>query len=105
MTLPIELSAEAEEELDVAAGWFDDQRPGLGSEFVEAIDEAVTLIAEWPRIGALIEGTPHALELRRAPVPRFRFHVGYLVLDDRLRVLAVAHDHRKPGYWHPRAGR
>lgn len=33
----------------------------------------------------------------------FRFHVGYLVLDDRVRVLAVAHDHRKPGYWLPRA--
>lgn len=105
MTLPTELSAEAEEELDIAAVWFDEQRPGLGSEFLEAIDEVLSMIAEWPRTGSIIEDIPADLELRRAPVSRFRFHVGYLVLDDRLRVLAIAHDHRKPGYWHPRAGR
>lgn len=103
MTLAIELSAEAEQELDVAAGWFDQQRPGLGREFLEAIDEALARIAEWPRIGAIIKDTAPDLEVRRAPVPRFRFHVGYLVLVDRVRVLAVAHDHRRPGYWHPRA--
>jgi toxin ParE1/3/4 len=62
------------------------------------------VIAEWPRTGSIVEDAPADLEIRRAPVSRFRFHVGYVVLDDRVRVLAVAHDHRKPGYWQTRVG-
>lgn len=105
MTFPVEFSAEAEEELDFAAVWFDEQRLGLGSEFLEAIEDVLSLLAEWPRTGSIIEDTPANLEIRRAPVSRFRFYVGYLVLDDRVRVLAVSHHHRKPGYWHQRVGR
>jgi plasmid stabilization system protein ParE len=105
VTFRVEFSAEAEEELDVAAVWFDEQRPGLGSEFLEAIEEILSLLTVWPRTGSIIEDTPANLEIRRAPVSRFRFYVGYLVLDDRVRVLAVAHHHRKPGYWHQRVGR
>lgn len=105
MTFPVEFSAEAEEELDVAAVWFEEQRLGLGSEFLDAIEEVLSLLAEWPRTGSIIEDTPANLEIRRAPVPRFRFYVGYLVLDDRVRVLGVSHHHRKPGYWHQRVGR
>jgi toxin ParE1/3/4 len=105
VTFPFEFSAEAEEELDVTAVWFDEQRLGLGSDFLEAIEEVLSLLAEWPRTGSIIEDTPANLEIRRAPVSRFRFYVGYLVLDDRVRVLAIAHHHRKPGYWHPRVDR
>jgi hypothetical protein len=40
VTWRVEFSAEAEEELGVAAIWFDEQRSGLGSEFVDATEEA-----------------------------------------------------------------
>lgn len=103
MTLPIEFSAEAEEEFDAAVVWFDEQRPGFRSEFSEAIDVAVRLIAEWPRSGSIIE--EHSWGPRASASARLALRLGYLVLDDRVQVLAVAHDHRKPGYWHPRAGR
>jgi plasmid stabilization system protein ParE len=101
--LPIEFSAEAEEELEAAVVWFDEQRSGLGSDFMEAIDDAIGLISEWPRSGSIVVDVPEDLEVRRAPISRFRFHLGFLMLRDRVRVLAVAHDHRKPGYWLPRA--
>jgi hypothetical protein len=55
VTFPVEFSAEAEEELDVAAVWFDEQRSGLGSEFVEAIEEVLSVLAEWPRTGSIVE--------------------------------------------------
>lgn len=103
MTLLAEFSAEAEEELEAAAVWFDEQRPRLGSEFLEAVDDALALIVDWPRSGPIVGVVSDGVEVRRAPIPRFRFHLGYLVLDDRVRVLAVAHDHRKPGYWRTRA--
>ena len=34
-------------------------------------------------------------------VTRFPYHVVYLEVNDRIRILAVAHDRRKPGYWKP----
>lgn len=104
MTAAIEFSAEAEDELDAAAVWFDEQRPGLGREFVGAVDAALELVAKWPGTGAVVDDVPAEFDVRRAPVSRFRFHVAYLVNDGRLRVLAVAHDHRKPGYWLDRLG-
>lgn len=105
MTLPIQFSAEASAELDDAATWYDEQRAGLGAELMDAVDEALETLAEWPHAGAPVEEVPADLEVRRAPVARFPYHVGYIVLDDRVRILAVAHDRRRPAYWAPRAGR
>jgi plasmid stabilization system protein ParE len=67
VTVPVEFSAEAEEELDVAAVWFDEQRPGLGSEFMAAIEDVLGLLADWPRTGSIVEDTPADLEIRRHP--------------------------------------
>jgi hypothetical protein len=40
MTKPIRLDSEAEEEIDAAVAWYEAQRPGLGLELLEALDEA-----------------------------------------------------------------
>jgi hypothetical protein len=37
--------------------------------------------------------------VRKYVLQRFPFAVAYLVLDDTLVVLAVAHGKRRPGYW------
>ena len=42
---------------------------------------------------------------RRAPVSRYPYHLAYLVADDEIHVLPVAHDHRRPTYWTGRASR
>ena len=39
------------------------------------------------------------LQLRRLRVGRFPHHVVYLLAEDVIHVLAVADDHRRPGYW------
>lgn len=105
MTLPIQLSAQASAELDNAATWYDEQRAGLGAEFMDVLDETLATLAEWPHSGAPVDDVPADLEVRRAPLARFPYHVGYIVLDDRIRILAVAHDRRRPAYWVPRADR
>lgn len=105
MTLPIQLSAAAAAELDNAATWYDEQRAGLGVEFMDAVDEALDTLAEWPHSGASVEDVPPDLEVRRAPLARFPHHVAYIVLGDRVRILAVAHDRRRPAYWAPRVDR
>jgi hypothetical protein len=40
--------------------------------------------------------------VRRAGVKRFPYRVVFLMMSDHVRVLAIAHNHRRPGYWHKR---
>lgn len=105
MTLPIQFSAEASAELDDAAIWYDEQRAGLGDEFLDVVSETLDTLATWPHSGAPLDDVAADLEVRRAPIARFPYHVGYIVLDDRVRVLAVAHDRRRPSHWAPRVAR
>jgi len=90
---------EASAELEDAALWYEGQRPGLGLEFVQAIDLALEQIAGWPQIGRRVTGLPSDLPARKVPVKRFPYHVVSLPWEGALRILAFAHDSREPGYW------
>ena len=81
-----------------AARWYETHRAGLGTDFLDAVDAEVGRIAETPRIGAPVPGVSDET-IRRRPVRRFPYHVVYVELPDRLQVLAIAHDRRRPGYW------
>jgi plasmid stabilization system protein ParE len=93
---------EADAEYRNAGRWYDERRAGLGVEFFDAVDAALDWIVRLPRAGALVPRVPRHLSVRRAPVKRFPFHVIYLETAGTIRVLAVAHDRRKPGYWKSR---
>ena len=93
---------EASEELEESANWYTDRRAGLGVEFIEAFDAALEQIGRWPEIGHLVPHVPADVPARRFPLSRFPYHVAYVEWDGVIRVLAVAHDHRKPGYWSSR---
>lgn len=79
MTLPVRFSAEAEAELESATAWYEDRRAGLGEEFLEAVERTIDQVAEWPLAGGLIEALPEDIEVRRAPVDRFPYHLAYLI--------------------------
>jgi plasmid stabilization system protein ParE len=98
LTLPLRISEEAAVEMTEAARWYETHRMGLGTEFLNAVDQAVTGIAETPRMGSLVPGTTDQA-IRRRPVRRFPYHVVYLGLPDRIQILAIAHDRRRPAYW------
>lgn len=102
MTRSVRTEPEASVELEEAAMWYDDRRAGLGVEFVEAFDAVLEQIRQWPEIGHLIPRVPADVPARRFPLCRFPYHVAYVEWDGNIRVLAVAHDHRKPGYWFSR---
>jgi plasmid stabilization system protein ParE len=90
---------EASAELEDAAVWYDNQRPGLGVEFIHAVDAALGQIARWPSIGRVVPGIQNDVPARRFPIEKFPYHVVYLDWDGVIRILAFAHDHRRPGYW------
>jgi plasmid stabilization system protein ParE len=95
----IRFAPETSTELEDAARWYEQRHAGLGLAFLAAVDVAIESVVRSPRAGAPIEGLPEDLEVRRVPVSRFPYHLAYLVTADRVHVLAIAHDRRRPVYW------
>jgi plasmid stabilization system protein ParE len=98
LKLPLRVSEEADAEMAEAARWYERNRAGLGLEFLTAVDAAAARIEQNPRIGSPTPGVDDK-DIRRVFVRRFPYHVVYIELPDRLQVLAVAHDRRRPAYW------
>ena len=102
MTRRVRIEPEAAEELGEAALWYENRRAGLGSDFLDRVDLASSRLNQWPHAGVAVPGLPVELAVRRVPVDRYPYHLIYLVATDAIRILAVAHDRRMPGYWRPR---
>ena len=102
MNPSVRFEDEADAEYRAAGRWYEDRRIGLGLEFFDAVDAALEQIFRLPHAGAPVKRLPLDLPVRRAPVKRFPYHVIYLEANATIRVLAIAHDRRKPGYWKSR---
>lgn len=99
MTRSVRFEDEADAEYREAGRWYDTKRSGLGREFFDEIDATVRRILEFPRAGAPVPKVSRDLPVRRMAVVRFPYHVIYLEPGRELRILAIAHDRRRPGYW------
>ncbi|HEX4417619.1 MAG TPA: type II toxin-antitoxin system RelE/ParE family toxin [Kofleriaceae bacterium] len=98
----VEFAPAARAELDAAADWYERERPGRGQRLYAAVERAVRLIAAFPAAGpAFLEIDPER-GVRRRIVRGFPFVLAYRVLGDTIRIDAVSHTRRRPGYWHRR---
>ncbi len=104
MNLRVHFEAEAETEVLQVFQWYETRREGLGVEFLDEIDATIRRVLEAPFSGAAVPRLRPDLPVRRLATRRFPYHVIYLVADAELRILAVAHDRRRPGYWRARGG-
>ena len=85
----------AEQELIDAAAYYEEQRRGLGLEYLEEVEHAVNFLTRYPEAGSRVRGS-----VRRLTLPKFSYSLLYRVLEDtQIRVLAVAHHKRRPQYW------
>jgi hypothetical protein len=105
VTLVVSFEPEASVELDHAALWYHGQRSGLGYEFLDAVDRTVAMVQRWPHAAPLATGLPKELNVRRAPVESFPYRLVYLDTPTAIRVLAIAHESRRPNYWLERLSR
>lgn len=105
MSLPVRVEPEAARELVDAAIWYERQHDGLGREFLAAVDQSIERITRWPDAGTLLRGLSEDITVRQVPVARFPYRIAYLVTAEAIRILAFAHDRRRPSYWHPRTGK
>ena len=90
----------AVEELSAAALWFDDRRPGLGDEFMDAVSSATRSVLDptitWGHYLAR-KSTP---QLYARSVRGFPYDIVYVIDDsDDVLVLAYAHERRRGDYW------
>lgn len=99
MTIPLLFEAEAESELDEAAQRYEEHRLGLGQRFLDQVATTAEYIRRFPQAGAPARHVPEDLGVRHAPIKGFPFHFVYLPTGDEIRVLAIAHYRRRPGYW------
>ena len=88
---------EAERDLEDAATWYAEERPGLGQEFLDEAVRAFEQIAEEPRLYPFVHRTT-----RRALIRRFPFAVFYRVEPEFIVVVAVMHGSRDPQHWKQR---
>lgn len=95
----VRLSSEAVDELGEAAAWYRDRRPGLEIEFLAEFERVLPLIENSPASFSRVLDLPADLVIRRALLPRFPYAVVFMDLGAEIRVLAVAHAKRRPGYW------
>lgn len=101
MSRRLRFDAEARAELDDAALRYERSRAGLGGDFAAAVGDAIETVRDWPGLGAPVSER-QGVVIRRTGVKRFPYYVGYVATDEELRVLAVAHERRRPRYWIPR---
>ncbi len=87
----------AARELAAAVESGEELSAGLGAELKAETQRVTQLLVEKPLVGE-----PVGKSFRRFPLRRFPFALIYRVEDDRLRILAVAHRRRRPGYWSQR---
>jgi Plasmid stabilization system protein len=93
----VRLREEADEDLAVTASWYEQQRTGLGHEFLDEALSAFQLIAEQPLMYPIMHRNT-----RRALMPRFPFGIYYRVESAHVVVLAVMHGSRHPRHWQSR---
>jgi len=95
--MSVRLLESAQAELDDAIAWYASQAPGLGDAFLIETLKTLKLIEQYPKAWH-----PLTQQIRRCRLRRFPYSVIYAQEGSDLLVLAVAHQHRKPGYWRAR---
>ena len=92
--MQIELLEAAQLELGQAIEFYNKERLGLGDEFLTEILGVLKRIAEHPEAWR-----GYSKRTRRCQTRRFPYGIVYRILENVILVVAVAHLHRKPGYW------
>ena len=98
----VEFAPAARAEFDAAADRYEEERAGRGVRFIAAVERTAKLVVRFPTIGPLFPGVQSDIGVRRRVVRGFPFVLAYRVLEDRIRIDAVAHMHRRPAYWRRR---
>jgi len=91
LTLPVFLRRAAELDLAAIEDWYESQRQGLGGEFRQSVNEAITRIADSP-----LAYPERYRGARRVLLRRFPYVLWYRPIESLVVVLACVHGKRDP---------
>jgi toxin ParE1/3/4 len=88
---------EAEAEIEEAYHWYEEQRGGLGADFLLCMEEGFEKIQNNADMYPVVHRN-----VRRLLIRRFPYGIFYIIQQDIVAVLAVFHGHRDPKQWKSR---
>ena len=91
------IQAAARQELRETTAWYRESNPSVADRFVTEVFKTLEHIEQSPASGKWIPFVPGSA--RRSPVAGFPYYVIFEELTDRVEILAIAHNRRRPGYW------
>ena len=99
MSFRVLFRPEAEVDIADSTTWYEDQRAGLGREFVEAIFHAVDALS----VNPLLTSRRHRRRDIRWVFPdRFPYRIIYEVANDKVLIISVLHAARHDRHWRER---
>ena len=84
----------AAREFDEAVQYYENQLPGLGARYRQAVKDAIDRVKQFSDAYF-----PLSKRTRRCLVSKFPYGVIYKFADNQITVVAVAHLHQEPEYW------
>jgi toxin ParE1/3/4 len=97
---PVEIHPAALAEFKSALSWYFERSEAAAHKLVEELDRAIQLVVESPARWPKGDHSTRKFVLRRFP-----FAIIYREKPAVIQVLAIAHGHRRPGYWRKRLQR
>lgn len=95
----VSVHSSAADELRETARFYSEQADqALGLAFIAEFERALNFLTHNPELGSIWRGTA-----RRIPLRRFPYNLVYQIKQEELRVIALAHQRRRPGYWQNRS--
>jgi plasmid stabilization system protein ParE len=94
---PTTFHPDADAEVGEAAQYYESRSTDLGLELLDEVTRALDQISANPDACQLI-----GIRVRRKPLWRFPYNLLYAVYPDRIRIVAFAHQKRRPFYWRAR---
>jgi plasmid stabilization system protein ParE len=97
MPRKLEIQQEAEEEAREARIFYEDRDVRIAADFMRELDRTIEVVVDRPDRWPAVRQNAHSFLLRRFP-----FRIVYTFDDEVVRIIAVAHLRRRPGYWSSR---
>ena len=92
--MTLEFLPEAAQEAAEAVAYYEEAEPNLGVRFRQELESVATAILLHPLLWRERPGG-----YRRVNLPGFPFYVAYILREERVRVVAIGHGARRPGYF------
>jgi len=85
---------EVYDDIKIAYDWYEEQRIGLGEDFLLTLEASYAQISRMPKAYQAIYGT-----VRRKLTSRFPYGIFFVIKDTQLIILAIMHTKRNPSDW------